>query len=142
MNEEYLQIISGIVYPRIEFVARRNPAQRFGLWEHSRAPRGIRRRKHVITRAIAQSQLVPTLEIQRTARIGPSRGQIQSIDPLCKRATILGTLADARFFRSHGNDNADSCVAKMAFASMRVLAFLIRRELTIARLNKEDICKI
>jgi len=73
MNEECFQIISGIVYPRIEFVARRYSAQRFGLSGHSRAPRGIRRRKHVIIRAIAQSQLVPTLEIQRPASIGPSR---------------------------------------------------------------------
>lgn len=102
MNEKCFQIISGIVYPRIEFVARRNSAQRFGLSEHSRAPRGIRRRKHVIIRAIAQSQLVPTLEIQRDpARIGPSRGQIQSIDPLCKRAMIPGTLARTRAFFDH-----------------------------------------
>lgn len=58
MSEECFQIISGIVYPRIEFVAR-SIQQRFGL---SRVPRGIRRRKRVIIRAIVQSQLVPTLD--------------------------------------------------------------------------------
>jgi len=60
INEECFQIILDILYPRIGFVARRYSAQRFGPLVHSRTPRGIRWRKHVIIRAIAQSQLVPT----------------------------------------------------------------------------------
>lgn len=70
MSEECFQIISGIVYPRIEFVAR-SIQQRFGL---SRAPRGIRRRKRVIIRAIVQSQLVPTLD--RDPKIRPYRPKL------------------------------------------------------------------
>jgi len=97
INEECFQIILDILYPRIGFVARRYSAQRFGPLVHSRTPRGIRWRKHVIIRAIAQSQLVPTLGIQRPACIGPSRMAKYSIDPLCRRVMIFDT-SDRAFF--------------------------------------------
>lgn len=97
MNEKCFQIISGIVYPHIEFVARRYSAQRFGLSGHSRAPGGIRRRKHVIIRAIAQSQLVPTLEIQRT-RSRPKSWPNTVFDALHKRATNIQYAGRPRFF--------------------------------------------